>query len=77
MQHATGRGTILGQNPEQEVWTGPHSTSAEHSTVEQCQLDSAAMYTGVPKDEMRNMLVSGWAPAGRAPWSRRGRQSGL
>lgn len=73
VRHATGRGAILGRNPEQEVWTGPRPMSAEHSTTEQCQLDSAAMHTGVPKDEMRNMLVSGWAPAGRTPWSRSGK----
>lgn len=32
--HATGRGMILGQNPEQELWTGPHPTSAEHSPLQ-------------------------------------------
>lgn len=50
---------------------GQAPTPRRQSTEEQCQLDSAAVHTGVPKDEMRNMLVSGWAPAGRAPWSRR------
>lgn len=72
-QHTTGKDMILGQNPEQEGWPGPCSTSAEYSNAEQRQLDSAAMHMGVPKDEMRNMLVSGWAPVGRAPWSRRGK----
>lgn len=49
----------------------PHISRALHCRI--CRLDSAAMHTGVPKDKMRNMLVSGWAPVGRTPQSRRGK----
>lgn len=59
VQHATGRGKMGSWDKILSRRNGQAPFPRHQSTAEQCQLDSAAVHTGVPKDEMRNMLVSG------------------